>query len=232
MVAIIALATVKALVIPQKDLAPWVGFIGAALVLPALPLAWLRWFWWRLNIWGEIFALLISTPLAYYIWFIREWTDAAGVVHTGWSDKPFWQPSFLLIGIGAFGTVLLSLLIGPESKDTLKKFYLRVRPPGFWGPIKRELEAEGLIDAKAQREEFRLDLVAIVSGIVFCFGLTFMAFALVALRWGEVAGWTSLSIVSGYYHYRYWTRSHALAKEADGIAAEREKLLSAAQGSS
>ena len=220
----IGLATIMAIAIPQRNLVPWVGFIGAALVLPALPLAWLRWFWWRLNIWGEIFALAISTPLAYYLWFIRKWTDASGIVHSGWSDKPFWQPSFLLLGVGAAGTVLLSLIIGPESRDTLKRFYLRVRPPGFWGPIKRELEAEGLIDADLQRKEFRLDVVAALCGIVFCFGLIFMAYTIVALRWQHASAWLGLALVAGYFHFRCWTKSHALAKEADRAATEREKI--------
>ena len=74
MVAMMALATVLALGI--EDIGPWVFFINAAMIAPALPLSWLRWFWWRLNVWGEVFGILISVPLSALVWFGLDWNRA------------------------------------------------------------------------------------------------------------------------------------------------------------
>ena len=133
MVVMMVLATFLAVGI--KDIGPWVFFINAAMIAPALPLSWLRWFWWRFNVWGEVFGTWFSVPLSALIWFGLDW-----------KSRPAWQPTLLLLGIGLAGSVLLSLLTPAESRETLRRFYLKVRPPGAWGPIRRELEAEGLID--------------------------------------------------------------------------------------
>ena len=91
-----------ALAIGITDIGPWVFFINAAMIAPALPLAWLRWFWWRFNVWGEVFGILISVPLSIVVWFVM-----------GWKDRPAWQPTLLLLGVGLFGSVLVSLLTRP-----------------------------------------------------------------------------------------------------------------------
>ncbi len=50
MIVMMGLGTILAVGI--KDIGPWVFFINAAMIAPALPLAWLRWFWSRLQLSG------------------------------------------------------------------------------------------------------------------------------------------------------------------------------------
>ena len=45
----------------------WFLYINAVMIAFILPLAWLRFFWWRLNIWGEAAGVLIGLPLGYII---------------------------------------------------------------------------------------------------------------------------------------------------------------------
>lgn len=196
MMAMMVLATGLALGI--ADIGPWVVFINVAMIAPALPLSWLRWFWWRLNVWGEVFGILISAPLAAFVWF-----------GLGWNDRPIWQPTLLLLGAGFCGSVLPSLVTRAEQRETLRQFYLKVRPPGAWGPIRRELEAEGLIDAGRQRREFAWDLRAAACGIVFCFSLTWALFTAVVLRWTEAAVMSVAAAASGWAYYACWLRSRA-----------------------
>ena len=68
-IMIVMMICATLLAVGIKDITPWVMFINAAMITPALPLSWLRWFWWRFNIWGELFGLVISVPLASVIWF-------------------------------------------------------------------------------------------------------------------------------------------------------------------
>jgi solute:Na+ symporter, SSS family len=202
MVGMMALATVLALGI--DDIGPWVFFINAAMIAPALPLSWLRWFWWRLNVWGEVFGILISVPLSAFVWFGLDWKDPA---------RPVWQPTLLLLGIGLAGSVAISLLTPAESRETLRRFYQRVRPPGAWGPIRRELEAEGLVDADQGRRGLRWDLAAAACGIAFCFAITWSFFAAVMLRWAESGALALLAGASGWAYYACWLRSYGISAE-------------------
>ena len=186
------------------DIEPWVMFINAAMITPALPLAWLRWFWWRFNIWGELFGLVISVPLASLIWF--------GFGANTW---PFWQPTLLLLGIGLVGSVVVALLTPAEAPDTLRNFYLKIRPPGAWAPIRDALVAEGLVDPAQQRRELRWDLCASSCGIVFCFTMTYAYFCAVMLNWWLAGVLALVSIVSGGAFFVCWLQSAYAAKSVD-----------------
>ena len=203
MVAMMTLATLLASSI--SDIGPWVFFINAAMIAPALPLAWLRWFWGRFNVWGELFGLVISVPLASFVWFWVKW-DA---------ESRVWQPTLLLLGIGLAGSVLVALLTPAESDETLRRFYLKVRPPGAWGAIRNKLAAEGLIDLQQQRRELRWDLAASAFGIIFCFTMIYSLFMSVMLRWSSAGGFAIAAIISGSAYFACWLQSARTSAETD-----------------
>lgn len=194
MLAMMIVATVLAMSI--TDLLPWVVFINAAMIAPALPLSWLRWFWWRFNIWGELFGLMISLPLAVYIWF--------GLGASAW---PFWQPTLLLLGIGLVGSVLVALATPAESEETLRRFYLQIRPPGAWGPIRNRAASAGQVNLAHLRHELKWDLNAAGSGIVFCFSITWAFFSAVMLDWISASVLAVVAVLSGYAFFNFWLRS-------------------------
>jgi solute:Na+ symporter, SSS family len=180
-----------------EDIGPWVFFINAAMIAPALPLAWLRWFWSRFNVWGELFGLVISVPLSSYVWFWISW-DA---------ESRIWQPTLLLLGIGLVGCVLVALVTPAESPETLRNFYLKVRPPGAWCKIRNQLAAEGLIDLRRQRREFLWDLVAALAGVVFCITMVYSFFMSVMLRWQLAFAFGTVAILSGIAFFVCWLKS-------------------------
>lgn len=88
--------------------------LGAGLGLPLL----LRWFWHRLNAWGELAAIVTSGL-------------AAPVLLTVVEAEPV---RLLLAGtLGATAAVVGSLMTPPVNPEQIQRFYVRVRPPGFWG---------------------------------------------------------------------------------------------------
>jgi hypothetical protein len=209
MVCMMILATVLALCI--EDIGPWVFFINAAMIAPALPLAWLRWYWSRFNLWGELFGLVISVPLSSFVWF--------GIGGKSW---PTWQPTLLLLGIGLVGSVLIALATPAERTETLRQFYLKVRPHGWWGSIRRPLAAAGLIDLAQQRRELQWDLIASACGVVFCFSITYAFFMSVVLRWQAAAAFGGVALVSGVAFFSSWLQSARTAALADAAPMARD----------
>ena len=108
-----------------KGMVSWFLFINSVMVIFILPLSWLRFFWWRFNVWGEIAAIILGLPLSILIWFILDF-----------QNKPFWQGTGLLFLASNAVLIVVSLVTPPESKETLVRFFERCRPPGLWKRVR------------------------------------------------------------------------------------------------
>ncbi len=91
----------------------------------------LRWFWWRINATTELVALAGSIGCAVTLKAL-PWTSGGGA--NGSALR-------LLLVVAITGALALAtaLLTPPEPTAHLAEFYRRVRPPGWWGPIAREV---------------------------------------------------------------------------------------------
>lgn len=117
----------------------WINFINSVVSLFVLPVGLLRWLWWRLNIYGEMLSFVAAFPLAYAAWF-----GAFGL--PALKDRPYWQAFAVLFGLGLLTLVVVTLLTPASRRDVLERFYQKVRPPGFWGPVSQSL-SEPLLGA-------------------------------------------------------------------------------------
>jgi len=88
----------------------------------------LRWYWWRINAWSEISAMIAAAAVSI-------------ALQLGWgldSDQPVDFAWIMIVTVAITTAVWLAvtLLTKPESMDTLIEFYRRVRPPkSGWGPV-------------------------------------------------------------------------------------------------
>ena len=114
-------------------------------------------FWWRLNIYGEAAALIIGLPLSYIVWFPLGFSNEQA--------HPFWQGFLLLFGLGFAVIVAVTYLTPPERIETLREFYARCRPPGWWGPVVTDFSPEL---RRTIRQETVTDVFDCVLGVVFC----------------------------------------------------------------
>jgi Na+/proline symporter len=101
----------------------------------------IRWFWWRINAWCEIVAMLSSFAVSVFFLVLRRHGAVLGTHRE------------LLISV-AFTTVcwLATVYLGPETdRQTLVAFYRKVRP---FGPGWRRIRAEaGISTAQAVEAE-------------------------------------------------------------------------------
>lgn len=108
----------------------FVAALGSGLGLPVL----LRWLWWRTNAQAEIAGALgsLAVTLALASW--GEWNHPL----FGIGRLP-WEYEFALaVAAGAVAALSAIGIFGPPDRQTLAEFYARVRPPGLWGPVRRQ----------------------------------------------------------------------------------------------
>jgi SSS family solute:Na+ symporter len=92
----------------------------------------LRWYWWRINAWSEISAMIISFLVAVYFQFFHEALGFAAI-----------HPSLkLVLGVAITTVVWLvfTFLTPPTDRATLESFFAKIRP---LGPGWREVVGDG-----------------------------------------------------------------------------------------
>lgn len=193
-VVIFALSLIVAYYFVQ-GLRSWFLFINSVVFAFVLPLSWLRFFWWRLNIYGEAAALIIGLPLSYIVWFPLGFSNEA--VH------PFWQGFLLLFGLGFATIVAVTYLTPPERIETLREFYARCRPPGLWGPV---LEGFSPEMRRTIRRETATDLIDCVLGVTFCTASILAVISPLGRHWMIFAAAVVTGLLSGGLFMFRWAR--------------------------
>ena len=165
-----------------------------------------RWFWWRVNAWCEINAMISSFVFSILILILRK----VGVA------IPTHYALILTVAVTTISWVLTAFL-GPQTeRSTLVHFYKKVRPfgPG-WKAVRKEAgisEAE----AKGTHESFPLALIGWVSGSLTIWSALFMVgnflygrttYALVLLGVFIASGLVLIRVVN-----RLWAKGPAEAK--------------------
>ena len=152
----------------------------------------LRWFWWRINAWAELAAMVAGflVGFATSVWTGVDFT----LFGTPMSIPPLRIADF---GIRLMVTSLITLavwvpvmfLTRPEPDHKLDAFYLRVRPGGpGW---RRQRERTGVAPA----QDLGRDIQRVVAALFVLFGLMFAVGGLVMLRLGLFAGMSVAAIL-------------------------------------
>ena len=193
-----------------EGLRAWFLFINSVVFAFILPLSWLRFFWWRLNIYGEAAALIFGLPLSYIVWFPLGFSNE--------QSHPFWQGFLLLFGLGMVTIVGVTYLTPPERIETLREFYRRCRPPGFWGPVVSDFGPETLREI---RRETMTDLIDCALGVVFCTAAIEAVISPLGRHWGIFIASLAIGLISGGLFIARWARRGVFrALSADGKRAE------------
>ncbi len=153
------------------NMVSWFMFINSAMVIFLLPLAWFRFFWWRFNVWGELAAIVLGLPLSILVWFILDF-----------QSKPMWQGLGLLFGLSFVVLIVVTLVTPPEKPETLRTFYSRCRPPGFWKPVTKEMKLADTGEPSSGRL-----LADSMLGIVASLGLVVATNAIFVADWPRFA---------------------------------------------
>lgn len=149
----------------------------------------LKWYWWRFNSYG-------------YFWGMVGGMLAAGIVPAVFSNITEIYTFPIILVISLIGCILGTYLTPPDDEETLKNFYLRVRPWGFWKPIHEKLLAE-YPDLEANRN-FGRDMVNVVVGIVWQTALTATGIFLVIEMYSALLACIAVVLVTSTFLKYNW----------------------------
>jgi Na+/proline symporter len=149
----------------------------------------LKWYWWRFNSYGYFGGMISGITAALLFPLVApEWSALDSF------------PVILLIS--AVASVAASLLTPPDDEATLKRFYVSVRPWGFWRPVHERVVAEQ--PGFAGNTRFRRDAANVGVGVVWQLSLYLLPLYLLTYDYGATAVTLALGLLGTWFLKKNW----------------------------
>ncbi len=160
----------------------------------------LRWFWWRINPYSELTAMVVSFLVAVYLQVIHP--------HTGLPSISSHLQLLIGVGITTFSWIGVTLFTQPSEEQTLRSFYRLVKPGGpGWRKVVKKARNEG---EPVETEESQWDVPqGIVCMVLGCLGVYSALFAAGYWIYGRhlpASLLSALSVVSGFFLIKMWKK--------------------------
>jgi len=158
----------------------------------------LRWFWWRINAWSEISAMVFSFAVACFFQWGAPECGLTGWLESGWRAEIFdlsaWK---LLIGVGitTVGWLIVTFCTKPEKREVLEDFCGKIRAGGpGWKAVVSKMPA-------AQEQKTGWDVpTGILCMIVGCLAIWSCLFGVGYLLYGiggvDGAMWKGIALLA------------------------------------
>ena len=150
----------------------------------------LRWFWWRINAWTEVVAMVFATIMAVVLVFGVDDASLQSNLFDSFTSK-------LLIAVAATTIVWLTTMFitKPEHQKTLEKFYELTQPGGpGWKKVVSKAKDEGRIIEKTPGKKWNMP-IQILLVFVGCIVIYSALFAIGSIIYHHVVASIVLSII-------------------------------------
>jgi len=142
----------------------------------------LRWFWWRINAWSEIAAMISSFVIALGLFIARKngasISESAALIYSVAATTIVW------VGV--------TLVTPPTDDATLARFYEKTRPMGpGWARVRRATNLPPSPDS------FASAILGWTSGVTFVYAGLFGTGSLIYGRIAAAVIWGAIFVVSG-----------------------------------
>jgi solute:Na+ symporter, SSS family len=124
----------------------------------------LKWFWWRLNGYGYFYGMASGIIASMIIPLLFPSSDAIMM----------FPPIFF---ISLIGCIIGSLVTKPEPDAVLMRFYMQIRPWGFWTPILHKVQK--YYPEFTPNPFFKRDMFNVLTGVIWQTSLVLLPISLV-----------------------------------------------------
>lgn len=150
------------------------------------PVLLLRWFWWRMNGWSEVSAMVTATIVSIFLQVFLKWNSD--------DPKQFAYLMLTTVGITTAAWLAVTLMTAPEPQEKLIAFYRKVRPEGpGWRRVAREA---GLAEDKTMGG-LAVQFANWILGCILIYASLFGIGALIFKDWVPGVIYTLVAVVAG-----------------------------------
>ena len=166
----------------------------------------LRWFWWRINAWSEITAMvasgIISLLLAIPSFGIKEALFGAEGVFPAWAEFPF------VVVVTTTLWLLTTYLTPSESDSVLRDFYRKIQPGGpGWKKVIAAAQAEQIeLEEGKQGWTVPSGILAMLLGCSLIYSIMFATGYYIYGNYQYALPISALALVSGYFLIKTWKK--------------------------
>lgn len=157
----------------------------------------LRWFWWRINAYTEIYAMVISFAVAIFFEVINPNIQLIPIPE----DMAYLK---LLYGVGitTVGWILATLMTKPEKDEVLVSFYRKVRPASFgWKKVLDRFPEE-----KQEQGQLPMEIGLMLIGSIMVYAVLFaVGFWIYGNTLSAIIA-TVVAIAGGVIIFRSWKK--------------------------
>jgi Na+/proline symporter len=126
----------------------------------------LKWYWWRFNGYGYFWGMATGITASLTVPAILDRIPALQAFAQQRSVNLEVSLGFAVVFLTSLiGCLLGTFLTQPEEEAVLKEFYRRVRPWGFWGPIRERVLRED--PSFKPNPDFKRDMFNVLVGVVW-----------------------------------------------------------------
>jgi SSS family solute:Na+ symporter len=146
----------------------------------------LRWFWWRINAWSEVSAMISAAVVSIFLQLVLKWD----------SDRPrdFAYLMLVTVGITTVVWIAVTMLTRAEPFEKLVSFYRRVQPEG---PGWNGIAARAGLSASHAQGSLSMQFVNWILGCILIYGSLFGIGKLIFKEWGLGFLYLFVAIVAG-----------------------------------
>jgi len=159
----------------------------------------LKWYWWRFNGYG-------------YFWGMIAGIAASMVIPIAFPSIPALNAFPYVLAVSIVGCFAGSLMTQPEPDAVLMKFYMQIRPWGFWRPVLGKVRV--LYPAFEPNRRLPRDLFNVVIGVIWQTSLVLIPMSLVTKEYPLLI-WVvcSVAITSAILKFTWWNDLDNASKE-------------------
>jgi Na+/proline symporter len=160
----------------------------------------LRWFWYRINIYSEISAMIISFLVALYL----------QIVHPRIGFEVISTEVQLIIGVSitTFSWILITYLTPSEDKKVLRDFYKKIQPGGIgWKKVVDDAKKEGVnIEGNKEAWDVPTGIICMVLGCMFVYSILFSIGSFLYSKYTVATSLLVISFVSLFFLQKAWKK--------------------------
>ncbi len=147
----------------------------------------LRWFWWRVNAFSEITAMVVSFLVAVFFQLVYPHLDGPVLAQ--------WQKLIIGIVITTSAWISVTLLTRPADDETLFEFCRKIRPGGpGWSAVLRRAAAQG-VPIDASHGEWSVPFGLLCMSLA-CLAVYATMFSIGSMFYGQTARAICLAVVA------------------------------------